>query len=187
METEAPRKVEKVISGTAKHKEKTLGNRIIDTFLPDDTSSIKDYVIFDVLVPTIKRGLDEAFHMLLFNGAPTERRSTSSQRVTFSTNKTPYHDPGSIGRGSSKTIRSTYEYNDIIFEYREDALSVLRTLDGLIEQYHNCSVQDLFSAADLECDYTANDWGWYDIRSAEVVPVRGGGYMIRFPKIQPLK
>lgn len=182
---ENEKKVEKVISGGAKQKEKSMKNRIVDSFLPDDATSIKDYVIFDVLVPTVKRGLDEAFHMLLFNGSPAERRTSSGQRVSIGNNKTPYHDPGSI-RGSSQA-KQAYEYNDIVFDFREDALAVLSQLDDLIDVYGNCSVQDLFSAAGLECHYVANNWGWYDIHSAKVVPVRGGGYMIDFPKIQPLK
>ena len=60
-------------------------------------------------------------------------------------------------------------------------------LEELISIYKIASVQDLYSAADLSCPYTYNNYGWTDLRSAEVIRARDDdGYYIKLPKALPI-
>ena len=75
----------------------------------------------------------------------------------------------------------SYNWQNVIFEYRTDAEDVLSRMTDLIKYYGRVSVADLY---DLVGITSANDdcyRGWYDMRSAYVQAVNGG-YIIRLPK-----
>ena len=48
------KKIEKVVSGTAKVQKKTKAHKFADVFLSEDASSVKTYLLMDVIVPTVK-------------------------------------------------------------------------------------------------------------------------------------
>lgn len=178
------KKVQKVVSGTAVAKDKTLWQKFLDLFIPEDVDNIGEYLVMDVLVPTVKRAIVDSVNMALFGEVSSAGRKIGGQRVTYRT------DYSGISTGKSAPVRTrqaTYDYNNIIFDNRGDAEAVLSTLDDLMSEYGLVSVLDLYSASGLDCDYTAQKWGWYDIRAAEILRTRDGGYMLKFPKAQPLK
>ena len=45
------KKIEKVISGTAKSKKKSEVRKLTDVFISEDVDSVKSYILLDVLVP----------------------------------------------------------------------------------------------------------------------------------------
>ena len=55
--TPAVKKVEKVVSGTATKKKKSLGRRLFDIFIDEDVGDVKTYLVYDVLVPAIKENI----------------------------------------------------------------------------------------------------------------------------------
>ena len=73
-------------------------------------------------------------------------------------------------------------YDDIVFETRGDADLVLDQLESAINTYGIASVADLYDLAGITCrSYTANKYGWSDIRSAKVVRIRDG-YILELPR-----
>src|SRR5881397_866079 len=48
------RKVEKVISGEAQLRKKTLGKKIAETFTVDDINSVGSSILFEVIIPEAK-------------------------------------------------------------------------------------------------------------------------------------
>ena len=97
----------------------------------------------------------------------------------------PYYNKGKNERREAGSAKTRFDYNDIIFETRGDAELVLSELDELMDTYEMVSIQDLYSAAGLDCPYTYNNYGWTNIRSAAVIRVNDG-YMIKLPKAKPL-
>ena len=59
-------------------------------------------------------------------------------------------------------------------------------MDELIETYGFVSVADLYDLVGKRCNYTDNNYGWTNIRNANIVRVSGGDYMIKMPKARPL-
>ena len=59
-------------------------------------------------------------------------------------------------------------------------------MGDLIETYGMASVADMYDLVGISCDYTANKYGWTNIRNAEVVRTRDG-YMLKMPKALPIK
>ena len=51
------KKMGKVVTGTAKTRKKSDAKKLANTFLPDDVTSVKSYILMDVIVPGIKNAI----------------------------------------------------------------------------------------------------------------------------------
>lgn len=175
-----------VANGASKKKSKSFIQKLIETIIPSDVTSIKDYLILDVFIPTVKRSIVDAVNLAVF-GEVSGRNASSrvpAQKVSW---RTDYHGMSQSPRTTESKRYATYDYDTIIFETKGAAEAVLSELDDVMERYRVVSVLDLYDAAGLDCDHTANDWGWYDIRTAEAVRTFDGDYVIKMPKARPLK
>ena len=177
-------KVEKVVQGTVKTKKKSELRKLADTFISEDATSIKSYIILDVLIPSAKKAISDivtnGIDMLLYGESGVRRNRSSSSRVSYR----DYYD--SHRRRDDRPIRSGYTYDDIIFDDRGEAEEVRERMDELIDAYGVVSVADMFDLAGITCQYTDNNYGWTNIRNATVERVRDG-YILRMPKALPLK
>ena len=72
-----------------------------------------------------------------------------------------------------------------MIDSRGEAEEVLARMDELISTYGIVTVADFYDMCGITCDYTANKYGWTNIRNAQVVRVRDG-YMIKMPKSMPI-
>ncbi|MDR0918115.1 MAG: hypothetical protein LBM93_02535 [Oscillospiraceae bacterium] len=176
-------KVDKVVKGLVKSKKKNGVRKIIDIFINEDIGNVKTYVIFDVLVPTIKKAISDVVKnttdMLLY-GENTSKNKTTASKVSY--NKYYTEDK----RDDSKNkVKTSYNYDDIIFDNRGEAEEVLSRMDELVDTYGIVSVADLYDMVGISGNYTDNKYGWTDIHSATVVRVKEG-YMIRLPRVTPI-
>lgn len=182
------KKVEKVISGKAKIKKKSEATKLTEKIIStEDVGNLKSYLLEDVIIPTIRNTIWDAItnslDMILFGGTGRSRRKSLSSKVSYR----DYYDEKK--RGSSRLSerkRSGYDFDDIILETRGEAEEVLERMDELIETYSFASVADLYDLVGITCDYTDNKYGWTNIRNAEPIRVRGGGYMLKMPKALPI-
>jgi hypothetical protein len=182
------KKVEKVVSGTAKTKKKSEIHKFTDIFLAEDFSSVKDFIVSEILLPSAKKlvtdvvkdGIDT-----LIYGSPSYRDRGSN---TF---RAPYVSYGKMTdrrdeRAYASRPRNGYNYDDVVLKNRGDAEVVLRQLDELMETYRVVRVADLYDLVGLQHNYTDNNYGWTNIRNAEIVRLRDGDYMIKMPRAIPL-
>ena len=128
----------------------------------------------NMLSDTINNGVD----MLLFGqtkGSRT-RRSGNSSYVS-------YHDRyrSSNRRTLSNRSRARHDFSDIIIDNRGDAEMVLSILVENLDRYEVVSVGDLYELVDITPTTTDYDYGWYDLRRAEVRRVRDG-YILVLPR-----
>ena len=181
------KKVEKVISGKAKVKKKSeaakLTEKIIST---EDVGNLKNYLLEDVIVPTIRNTIWDAItnslDMILFGGTGRNRRKSLSNKVSY---RDYYDKDRRSGSRLSERKRNGYNFDDIILESRGEAEEVLERMDELIETYSFASVADLYDLVGITCEYTDNKYGWTNIRNAEPIRVRDG-YMLKMPKALPI-
>lgn len=177
------RKVDKVVSGTAKVRKKSEIRKLADNFISEDIQNIKSYVVTEVLIPTIKNTIWDAFtnslDMVLFGGTGRNRRNTTAGRVSYRN----YYDQGS--ERSSDRARVGYSVDDIVLDSRGEAEEVLARMDELIDTYKMVRVADLYDLVGVTGNYTDNKYGWTNIRTAEVVRVRDG-YKIKLPRALPI-
>ena len=94
-----------------------------------------------------------------------------------------YDDNRNIVRDSR--AKSGFRSDDIIFDNRGEAEIVLSKMDEIIDTYGIVTIADFYDLAGVTGDYTTNNYGWTNIRNAEVVRVRDG-YIIKMPKAMPI-
>lgn len=177
------KKIEKVISGTARTKKKSKFSKFANTFISEDIQSVKDYILTDVLVPAAKKAIldvvTNGIDMLLYGESGSKKSSSASSKVSY---RSYYDMPNDRERHRS----SGFDYDDILFDSRGEAESVLDRMDELISTYDVVSVADFYELADITNEnYMNNKYGWKDIRSAKIVRTRDG-YMIRMPRALPI-
>lgn len=78
-----------------------------------------------------------------------------------------------------KKIR--YGFSDIALDSLDDAEAVLASLRGLVEAYGVVSVADYYDLVGVDSNYTDNNWGWTDLRSAYTA-MDQDGYKVKLPK-----
>lgn len=192
--TEEKRKVEKVISGTAKVKKKSELRKFADNFISEDIDNVKDYLVKDVVVPNIIDLIED----IVVGGIRTLLRGDAGRRDTRDrrsysgspsyVNYTRYSDRrDDRDRGRDNQTRRGYGYDDIVVNSRADAEAVIEQMDGILDTYGMVSVADLYDLVGMSSNYTDNNYGWTNIRNAEPVRLRDGGWMIKMPKAIPIK
>lgn len=175
-------KAERVVTGTAKVKQKNEIRKIADAFVPEDVSNIKSYFIWDVLVPNAKKAILDIVCMCLNIDDPSYKRKSTGSKISYR----DYYDRGDSRRSSNDSRRSTrFEYDDILIPTRGEAEAALDQMDDMIRRYKFVSVLDLYDICGLDSPpYTSDKYGWIDLRTARVVPVRDG-YILKLPRAVP--
>ena len=177
------RTIQKAANGRIKKKSSLA--KAAGSFLQDDIDSVKDYIINDVLKPAIKRTISEmvrnGIDMLLYGEVKHDgKRSSSISYRDYYDRDRDHRD-----RRDEPRSKSVFEYDDIIYDTRSEAETVLELMTELIEKYRVASVSDLYEFSKLTGPYTGNRYGWTDISDARIIHSRDG-YMIRFPKAKAL-
>lgn len=180
------KRAEKVIQGKAKAKKNEI-RKLTDVFISEDVVNVKNYILLDVLVPSIKKAIYDivvnSLDMSLFGGRGSGGRRPGADKITY--------DYNSVSRRDERTYNNTrtatgYSYDDIILETRGEAEAVLSRMDELMEEYEIVRVADLYDLVGITGNYTDNNYGWTNIRNAQVERVRDG-YKIKMPRALPIR
>lgn len=182
---EERKKVEKVVKGDVKIKKKSDAKKFADVFVSEDASNVKSYVLFDVIVPGVKKILWDVFtgglKMFLFGErgiSKDDRRSKVSYNDMY--------DKDSYRRTSSDVrTRNRFDYDEIIIPSRGEAEDVMDHMYDILQKYDVVRVLDLYDMLDVTAPFTANRYGWTDLRGSKIVPVREG-YLLKLPKAMPI-
>lgn len=172
-------KVDKIVKGKVKTKKK---NSILASFINDDLQDIKKYIVEDVLIPTIKKTITDVVKNsidMFFYGEVSRSNRSNSSRISYSS----YYDRDREPRSRSR--RNSLLIDDIVLESRAEAEEVLDRLDEMIEEFGMASVLNLYDLIGVTAPFTADKYGWTDIRNATAVRVRDG-YLLKLPRVMPL-
>lgn len=182
-----PKRAEKVVHGKVKTK-KNNTRKFADAFITEDAANVKNYILMDVIIPSIKKAIYDlvvgALDMSLFGGHGSGGKRPTSDKIS-------YKDYNGISKSSDRFSYSTrtpsgYSYDDIVLETRGEAEAVLMRMDEIMEEYEIVRVADLYDLVGITGDFTDNKYGWTNIRNAEVVRVHDG-YKIKMPRAIPIK
>ena len=58
-------KLEKVVTGEVTVRKKPLGRKLRDIFIVSDPETVRQYVIFDIIIPGVKRLICDSVEMIL--------------------------------------------------------------------------------------------------------------------------
>ena len=183
-----PKKVRKSIEGRAVRKKTTLTQSIAQTFLGDETKSVAQYILYDVLIPAAKNTIQEmvssGIEMLLFGETRSHSRRDRDKGRTVVSYGSFYR--GGRGRDDEREYRrpiyrDKFGLNEIYFRRGDECSEVLDGLCDILEEYEQVTVADFFELAGIEgATWAHNKWGWEDLRKARCTHTRNG-YAIIFP------
>lgn len=177
---QSEKRVEKIISGSAKAKKKSEVKKLTDVFISEDIHNVKTYIWLDIIVPIVKKAISETVDVILYGETGHSKKKSPASRVSY---RSYYEDRDDNRRRDYGSIRrSNYDYNDIVLENRGDAEEVLIKLDELIDVYGSASIADLYDMVGMSGSYTDNRYGWDKPGVGSVVRVRDG-WLLKLPKV----
>lgn len=185
--------VERVTSGDAIRKKKTLRKQFSETFVAGDLKSAIRYVVMDVLLPAAKDMIVEAgsqgIEKLIF-GDSRRRGSTHPQsgptgHIQYNRFSMSQSRQSSSQRAMSRQARSQHNFDEIVLESRVEAEEVIDRLFDLVGRYESATVADLYELVGLPSNHTDHKWGWTDVRGSGVSRIRAG-YLLDLPDPEPL-
>ena len=183
---ESEKRAAKVVTNPVKVKKNEL-RKVADALVPGDVTNIKSYIFMDVLVPAFKKLVSDiitnSVDMLFYGETGRSGTRTNASRVSY---RSYYDQRDDDRRYSRSAIGAKSSYDDVVFKTRGDAEEVLSQMEAMIDRYRLVRVADLYDMAGITHDYTDNDYGWTNLRSADIVRTRDGGYIIRLPRAVPI-
>ena len=180
--------IQKVTKGEVVVKKPSPFKKFASQFIAEDLDHVKEFVIYDVVVPALKDTFMSSLSMLLW-GSPNYRgrggyRNDRSERVSYwSYGNEPRTERRDRGRYIDR--RGQSDIRDLLFETRMDAEEVIGALENAIDRYGQASVSDLYDAAGVTGEHTDINWGWTSTDGFKVRPV-SGGYVIDMPRFKAL-
>lgn len=181
------KKVDKPVAKAVKTK-KSPGRSLVESFVTDDLPAVKDYLIFDVLIPATKNAISDLItsgvDMLLFgesSGRRSSNRYSTNQKVSYSN----YYRTSGNSIKSAPVTRERYSYDDVVLGTRGEAEQVLGSMYDILDEYEMVSIADLYDLVGLESRYTDNKYGWTDLSGSRVERTRDG-YYIHLPRTRVL-
>lgn len=187
---EERKKLEKVITGTATTKKKSEMRKLAGNIISEDAKNVKSYVFGEVLLPAFKKAIfdivTEGIDMVLYGGKGGGRRNTpSGSRISYG----GFYNRDNNGRryDDAPRAQTRFDFDDIIFDNRGDAETVLDQMREAIDRYKIVTVADMYDLAQLTAPYTAERYGWTSLINAGVIRARGGGYCLDLPKAKPIE
>lgn len=183
--TSEEKRVRTVVSNPVKVKKKSEAHKLANIFLSDDAVNIKQYLIWDELVPALKdlasRIIKNGSDILLYGEKGRSRGSAKSQ----SSYSSYYNRPGERRSYDDNRIRSRFDYEDIIIPTRGEAEEVLDEMQDAIDRFGVVRVTDLYDIVGRTAPFTGGRYGWRTIQGAKPVRV-DDGYVLKLPRPQPI-
>lgn len=189
----ARKPIEKVISGEVRERKKTLGRRMYEMFFAgDDASSVGQYLLFDVIIPSAKSlvldVLNQGLERKFYGSSSSSTRRPSSALGIGRTNygkmysgKDASSEKKDGKRDLSQKDRANHKFDEIVIDSRDEAETVLSELLDRIDEYTVTTVADFYDMVGITGDFTDEKWGWDNLRGASIRRVRDG-YVIEFPR-----
>lgn len=180
--------IEPVVTGAVVKRKRSLVARIFGDFVAEDSSTVFGFLWTEVLLPAAKTMMSDTVSQGMDRILYGESKPRPAGRPGFTSYGNRYVRPHVVPdtRPSlSRQARATHDFTDIIIGSRGEAEDVLDRMRDLINTYEVATVSDLYDLVGLTGEFTDDKWGWSDLRSASVRPVRGG-YMLHLPRTQPM-
>lgn len=179
------------LKGQFKVEKKSLSKRIINFLFSDKIDSIGNYLVYDILGPTLRdllyKSVVGAAGMTIYgsvrdNGNALERKYAGARRDYSAMAQQPASNQ--FYAQTQATPQYGYGIYDISFNTKDDALYQLDRLQANIAKYGKVRVKDFYQ--DVGYTPPPGNWaidgaGWYNLDNVTAVPTSNGRWIIDFP------
>ena len=176
--------VEAVAQGKKVSKSKSKARQIAEIFVGGDLKETAEHVRDDVAIPALKNflydSLSEGLQRILWGETKNDRRRNSTHRDYVGYSRRA-RESRPAPQTSARYSRATQGFDDVVLATRTEAESVLSRMYDLIENYNMVTVAEFYSLVGISAEFTDENWGWRDLRSANIQHIRDG-FRINLPK-----
>lgn len=193
-------KIEKVTSGAVRKRKKPIGKRLAEIFGARDGQGVLEYILRDIIVPATQNMIvdsiiDGAEMAILGEVRPRSRAGSRGTRYRY--DRVSYRDDDrdrmrrrddrrDDARDDRRVRSSLYDYEDIGFDFQDDAEKVINGMLDILDTYGSVSVADVYDLSGVPApDYTVENYGWTNLASATTRRTRDG-YVLDLPRIRLL-
>ena len=187
LEGETPKddkNIEAVAQGTKVSKSKSKARQIAEIFVGGDLKETAEHVRDDVAIPALKNflydSLSEGLQRILWGETRNDRRRNSTHRDYVGYSRRA-REQRPTQQASARHSRVAQGFDDVVLATRTEAESVLSRMYDLIENYNMVTVAEFYSLVGISAEFTDENWGWRDLRSANIQHIRDG-FRINLPK-----
>lgn len=177
-------------------KSESEGSKLKKKFFAEDIKTVSGHVRDSVIIPSLQKILSDmvkgGIDYLIYGSRGSKPPggpgiiSYTNYYSRYNSNVNPPINSNPVNGNNLRNGNALYNVNDVIFYERYQAEEVLLRMRESISSYGMVSVADFYELIDQRCDFTAQKWGWRDLRTADILRV-DNGFSIRFPKIAPLE
>jgi hypothetical protein len=193
-----PKEIKRVVKTTPLLVEKSLGRKIKDVFIVADFKTVRDYIVYDVLLPAAKSTLLDTIilgsrrALTGDTSARTPQAGTPGVSSPFTNVHVNYGAASAVprvpvpGRPPSTAYAHHVPANRIeyIFRTSNEADNVLESLLEVIQVHQVVSLGDLHQMIGAPVQPTDHSLGWENLGRARIIPGRDGHTLSLPPTIQ---
>lgn len=197
--TDISTEVAKEPKGLAKPPKKSFGTKLKETFIAEDAKDVGEYIVWDILIPTIKRTIRDiivgsADRIFLGSSTPPSSRLYQDRGVTLVRPQTSYSSISAKRQTSTKSVpaqvspqRNNFDILDMTFDDRGRLEQAFDDMLNVLEEYGKLSINEYAEILSRyfngipNLEYTAQLWGWRSLASASIVNTLDG-YYLKTPK-----
>lgn len=157
------------MKGKVKVKKRNGLVKFAEAFLPEDVSDVKSYILVDVVIPSIKKIIDEIFHIILWgdSGASYSRKSSSFSRASY---QNYYDHRRSQSASTPKSESSVFVMDyDFTFEFEEQASDLLNWMMETIRENGLVRLSEVKEEIGISSPWTESKYGWTNLNGFKII------------------
>ena len=198
----APPKVEKeelkkITTGQATVRKPAWYKKFGRSLIADDVTNIREWIMVEVVIPSIRNLLADSIKgstdRVLYGQARGRGRGFGYsggfvggvERPGLRTRYDKMAD-GEPRKMLSREARARHDFDEVVLESHAEAAAVIDALIHRVEQYGSATVTDLYDLVGVTGSYADRNYGWTDLRDADVRQFRGG-WLLDLPPTELLR
>lgn len=167
-------------------KKKSFGQRFKEAFIGQSVGSVTDYVLWEVIVPYVKKLLAEsaqtAINLALFGDAKPKWKMNGRSHTEMAS---VYNERNSANnRRRTRTNRPNVQ--DFLFPSEEQAIRVLESLMEEVGEYGVVTLAEFYSEVNEPVVPVDSKWGWHSLDGTDVSEIPGEGWVLDLPPAKPI-
>lgn len=189
-----PKKIEQVTSAGAVRRKRGIGRQFKETFVGGSARMAFDYMILEVVIPSVKDMLTEAMQSgieKLIYGDARPRRGMSVPSSYSGLGHVNYQGMSSNKLPTTRTLsrgsRTRHDFGEIVIQSRQEAEEVIDRMFDVLSRYGTVTVADLYDLTGIQSGHTDTKWGWTSLRGAKASRMRNGGFLLDLPNPESLE
>lgn len=188
--TEESEKKENRKVANGRKTKKSFIRSVKESFIAEEAADLKEYLIHDVIVPTVKKAIVEGVQdgiAMIFGMDPVKRKDYDRgyNRVRYSASYDRHEKERSREREDRRS--TPYRFDELIFDTKDEAMEVLELMDEALDRYERVSIADMYEFAGESNTPEDYNYGWTNLNSAKIVRNRDGDYVLEMPRAKCIK